>query len=159
MKATAWLVDQHRQLERLLAALETQKLARLPLLLELVEQLTTHLAIEDHVFYWEVRDRVDLPLDPFQNHHASTKKALVRAVVAEVDDVAFAERLEDLRLQMAEHVRQEEGVLMPRVEAIMTPTELDALGKRMQAFYTTVLKDPNGERSSAEPPVAGLRGG
>ena len=66
MMATTLLRDHHRRLQRLLARLGSERQLRMPLVLQLVEELMTHLSLEDHFFLCPVADKVGIRVDKYR---------------------------------------------------------------------------------------------
>jgi hypothetical protein len=135
MKATTLLRDQHRSLERLLVRLDGERHLRMPLVLQLVEELMTHLSIEDHFFLSPVADRVGIRVDRFREDQSCVRNAVLQAVFAEADDAIFGDRLRELIAGLDQHTRLFERDLLPLVESQMRSEDLEGIGDRMQAFW------------------------
>jgi hypothetical protein len=139
MNANRLLRSQHRRLENLLAHVDDDRPTRLARVLELVEELMTHLSIEDHLFLYRVADATGLRVDEYRDSQALVRNAMLQTVFVEEDDAAFASRLDELRVRFAEHVHTLERDLLPLVEARVAPAEMEALGDRMQAFWDATV--------------------
>ena len=148
MKATTLLRDQHRSLERLVARIGGERHLRMPLVLQLVEELMTHLSIEDHFFLSPIADRVGIRVGRFREDQAAVRNAVLQAVFAEGDDALFGERLRDLATAMERHVRTIERDLLPLVESQIRADELERLGDRMQAFWNAAIATETATRAS-----------
>jgi hemerythrin HHE cation binding domain-containing protein len=148
MKATTLLRDQHRSLERLLARLGGERHLRMPLVLQLVEELMTHLSLEDHFFLSPIADRVGIRVDGFREDQAAVRNAVLQVVFAEGDDALFGERLRDLGAAMEGHARTVERDLLPLVESQVRADELERLGDRMQAFWDAAIVAETTTRAS-----------
>jgi hypothetical protein len=133
MKATALLLKQHRALERLLTRLGRDKSLRLTLVLQLIEELLTHLSAEDHFFLCPVSD-AGISTDVYREEQASVRNAMLQAVFVEADDEAFDQRLGDLVSAFSHHAEGLENDLLPLVEARLRADHLEAIGDRMQKF-------------------------
>jgi hypothetical protein len=151
MKATSVLHHQHRRLAQLATAVEHDEALRIPRLLELVEELMAHVAIEDHFFYWAVADALDIPLASYHDDHARVKNALLQLVLAESDSRSFARRLADLVKAMEAHVALVEQSLVPLVEERMSPEDLEALGERMLSFHAAAVSSNPDRVPSIQP--------
>jgi hypothetical protein len=150
MKATTLLRDQHRRLERLLVRLGSERHLRMPLVLQLVEELMTHLSIEDHFFLSPIADRVGIRVDGFREDQALVRNAVLQAVFAEADDPVFEDRLGELMVALDEHARVVERDLFPLVESKVHVDDLEWIGDRMQAFWDAAV---GGERPTRESQV------
>jgi|GEM_PF-2522234 len=135
MKATTLLRDQHRSLEGLVARVSRERDSRLPLVLQLVEELMTHLSIEDHFFLCPVADTTGLRVEAYRESQGRVRNALLQAVFAEQDEMAFQPRLKELQSAFTQHTRVLERDLLPLVDSQLRPEELEAMGGRMQAFW------------------------
>jgi hypothetical protein len=150
MNAIRLLRMQHRRLEHLLAHVDDDRTMRLPSVLQLVEELMTHLSIEDHLFLSRVADSTGLRVDDYRESQGAVRNAMLQTVFVEEDDPAFTDRLAALRAAFAEHSRVLERDLMPLVEARVTPAELESLGERMQAFWEATVGPQPGAPEHAQ---------
>ncbi len=139
MKATSLLREQHRRLERLLARVGAEPSLRLPLVLQLVEELMTHLAVEDHFFLCAVADATGIRVDAYRHAQAAVRNAVLQAVFVEDDDEVFADRIGELHLELTRHVRVLERDLFPLVESQVPAADLEAVGARMQAYWEAAV--------------------
>jgi hypothetical protein len=139
MNAIRLLRTQHRRLEHLLAHVDDDRSARLPRVLQLVEELMTHLSIEDHLFLSRVADVTGLRVDDYRGSQGRVRNAMLQTVFVEDDDAAFAQRLGELRMAFTEHARVLERDLMPIVEMRLASGELETLGDRMQSFWDATV--------------------
>jgi hypothetical protein len=149
MKATALLRKQHRALERLLSRLGRDKPLRLTLVLQLIEELLTHLSVEDHFFLCPVSDATGIPTEVYRVEQASVRNAMLQAVFVEADDEAFDQRLGELVTAFTHHAEGVEHDLLPLVEARLRADHLEAIGDRMQAFLDAAVGGARHEASSA----------
>lgn len=138
MKATTLLREQHRRLERLIAQVGEDREMRLPLVLQLVEELMTHLSIEDHFFLCPVADSTGLRVEAYRESQAGVRNAVLQTVFAEDDDRVFDERLAELKTVFAQHARVLERDFFPLVESQLT-VPLETIGDRMQTFWEASL--------------------
>jgi hemerythrin len=139
MTATHLLADHHAQLSALLESLAGDRAARVARLLELVDKLTAHLAVESHFFYDRVRDASGDSLERCDRHHATIRSALRNVVKAAAhDDDSFEREVEFLRTVLHRHILEEQA-LAPIAERAVPPRELAALGARMHDFYASAV--------------------
>ena len=118
MKAKTLLREQHRRLDGLFARVESERgQTRLATMLQLVEELLTHLSLEEHVFLRGVGDGTGLRLDTYRSEHGDVRNALLQAVFAEQDEQRFVERLSELGVQMRLHAQVIERDVIGLVES------------------------------------------
>jgi hypothetical protein len=140
MKATVLLLKQHRALERLLTHLGRDKSLRLTLVLQLIEDLLTHLSVEDHFFFCPVSDATGISTEAYRSEQASVRNAMLQAVFAEADDEAFDRRLGELVAAFTQHAEGVEHELVPLVESRIRADHLEVIGDRMQAFLDAAVR-------------------
>lgn len=151
MKATTLLREQHRRLDGLLARVESERgQARLATMLQLVEELLTHLSLEDHVFLRGVADATGLRLESYRAEQGEVRNALLQAVFAEQDEARFAERLRELGSEMRRHVHEMERDVLGLVESQVPARDLEAMGDRMCRYWEAAV----GARIEQPPPPA-----
>jgi|SRR6478735_1352064 len=137
MKATDLLKQQHRTVEALFAKIEAGEPEALK---DLASALAAHMAIEHEFLYPESREvDEDAVLEAFEEH-AIAETALKRALALDPEDESFDARVKVLKELIEHHVKEEEGELFPKVEKALELTELEALGKQMEARFDQVLK-------------------
>lgn len=144
MKATTMLRRQHDRIAQVVGALEHEKHLRDPLFVELVEELTALLAIEESVFYPCVEGIIGVRLSDHRAEHLRAKSALrslascVRssptAPSSQSDVLAFASSYRELKATVERHIALERSALFPTVENELGDEALESLGKRMHAF-------------------------
>jgi hypothetical protein len=139
MKATSLLCDQHRRVEMLLARVAGERTLRLTLMLQLVEELMTHLSIEEHVFLSRVADATGMRADAYREEQGLVRNAVLQAVFAEEDDVLFAARLDELQSAFEQHTRLMERDVFPLADAHLKGEDLETMGVRMQTHWNAAL--------------------
>jgi hypothetical protein len=139
MNAIRLLRSQHRRLEHLLAHVDEERPTRLPRVLQLVEELMTHLSIEDHLFLCYVADATGVRVDEYRDAQTVVRNAMLQTVFVEENDPAFAERLAGLTAAFTDHAHVLERDLLPVVESRLGPGDLEALGDRMQSFWEATV--------------------
>jgi hypothetical protein len=143
MNAIRLLRTQHARLDYLLARIDGDRATRLPRVLQLVEELMTHLSIEDHLFLCRIADQTGLRVDEYRESQSRVRNAMLQAVFAEDDDCAFLERMGELRASFSHHTCLLDRSLMPLVESRLGAGDLETLGDRMQTFWdATVGPEP-----------------
>lgn len=139
MKATALLREQHQHLEELLRQVGHEPGSRLSLVLRLVEELMTHLSIEDALFLGAVADATSIPVQPYRTEQARVRNAVLQAVFVEGDDAQFDMRLYELAAEFRHHSCTLERDLLPVVETQLRCDELERIGLRMQSYWDSAL--------------------
>jgi hypothetical protein len=139
MKATSLLCDQHRRVETLLTRVVGERTLRLTLMLQVVEELMTHLSIEEHVFLSRVADATGMRADSYRQDQGLVRNAVLQAVFAEADDVLFAARLDDLQSAFVRHTHLMERDVFPLADAQLESEDLETMGARMQKHWNAAL--------------------
>jgi hypothetical protein len=135
MNAITLLREQHRRLGALILRVASERHARLALVLQLVEELMTHLSIEDHFFLCNVADATTLRIERYREEQAGVRNAVLQAVFVEDDDVAFDLRLRELRTAFEAYARVMDRELLPLVESHVQAGALEAIGARMETYW------------------------
>ena len=138
MDAIELLQHDHRMVEQLFrdfgsAASPNQRKGVVDIL---VRELSKHAAVEEELFY-PLADRI-LPAGAAEVQQHLREHLEVKRVLAELDGMAPEDdRMEGLvqRLQddVAEHVREEEGELMPKIREHLDQQALEELGEEIEA--------------------------
>jgi hypothetical protein len=139
MNATTLLREQHRRLEQLLGRVGHEPGARLSLVLRLVEELMTHLSIEDALFLATIADSTSIEVEPYREEQARVRNAVLQAVFVEQDDSQFGARLRELISEFRCHAAAVERELLPRVEAQLRGDELESVGTRMLLHWESAV--------------------
>lgn len=146
MKATTLLREQHRRLEGLLTRVESERgQVRLATMLQLVEELLTHLSLEDHVFLRGVADGTGLRLEAYRAEHGNMRNALLQAVFAEQDEERFDERLRELAGAMRHHAQVMERDVLGLVESHVPARDLESMGERMRRYWDAAVGGQTGQ--------------
>ena len=138
MEATQLLSKQHRKVEKLFRKLERKNPDAETTLHELANDLASHMAIEQEIFYPAI-NAVDesLVLESYEEH-ALAEVALKRLLATDPDDDAFKARVVALKELIQHHVKEEEEELFPKVQKKLGEEQLEALGKRMKKRFDEV---------------------
>jgi Hemerythrin HHE cation binding domain len=139
MKAISLLRDQHRRIGALLARVADEQQERLALVLQLVEELMTHLSLEDHVFLCGLADATGMRAETYRDNQAEVRNAVLQAVFAEEDDVVFGLRLMELASAFERHVRLMDRDVFPLAEAQLRREHLETMGTRMQMHWNAAI--------------------
>ncbi len=158
MDAIRMLKDDHKAVERLFKRFEkagdrayTEKRN---LVDRIVEELSTHAAIEEQLFYPVVRatvpDTEDIALESLEEHH------IVKWVLSELDDMdprseRFDAKVTVLIENVRHHVEEEEQEFFPKVRDELGRSALGDLGEALEAAKKVAPTHPH-PRSPDTPP-------
>lgn len=144
MDAIEYLTEQHREIESLFDQVESavRMGPRRRLRRKLFDLLAVHAAIEERLFYPAARDAgVEERLLGALVEHLSVERIVAEIVERGETSAGAAARMSHLRDRKAQHARDEEEELFPRVKELLTPDRLELLGRRM-ASAADQLMDP-----------------
>jgi hemerythrin superfamily protein len=154
------LREDHRRVEKLfkqyekLAKGEGTK-AKRQVVDEIIRELSVHAAIEEQVFYPEVRrrveDAVDTVLEGLEEHHI-VKWTLDELQGMSGDEERFDAKVTVLIESVRHHVEEEEGELFPSVREVIKRKELQELGETLEAARKTAPTRPH-PKAPDEPPA------
>ncbi len=140
MMATELLRRQHRRIASLVDEVATEATARrVALVLQLVEELFTHLSIEEGLFLGPIADATGLSVGAYRESQSRVRNAVLQAVFVEGNPADFDARRRELAQAFALHSRALERDLLPMVEENVAPTKLERMGARMQAFWDAAM--------------------
>jgi hemerythrin superfamily protein len=126
----------------------------------IVEELSIHATIEEHVFYPVVRATVpgteDIALESLEEHH------IVKWVLSELDGMDPAAERFDAKVtvlieNVRHHVEEEEGEFFPKVRDELGRKALGDLGAALEQAKSTAPTHPH-PRSPDTPPSNGVVG-
>ena len=150
MDALKLLAEDHQKVKRLMAELEktTERglKTREELFTKLIQELTIHEAIEERIFYPEVKEKAttkqleELVTESYEEHH------FVDVVKAEIQDTPFdaeewAAKFKVMMENIEHHAfEEEEGKMFPKVRKAFTNAELEDMGTRMAELKQQLLE-------------------
>ncbi|WLQ32054.1 hemerythrin domain-containing protein [Streptomyces castrisilvae] len=164
----AELTTDHREVDELFAEIEKQPVGddrRRKLADQLTIELVRHSVAEEMHLYPAVRrfvDDGDDMADKELSDHAKVEQHLKELEGLPADDPQFDHLVAKLKLEVSEHVRDEEGRLFPLLAAACSPEALDTLGERVRAAKKTAPTRPHPSAPDTPPgnkilgPGAGL---
>ncbi|MFE5112368.1 hemerythrin domain-containing protein [Streptomyces sp. NPDC056663] len=132
------LTIDHREVDGLFERIEAQPVGdkqRRKLADEVTIELVRHSVAEEMYLYPAVRKHVeggDRIADKELSDHAAVERHLQELERLDADDPQFDHLVAKLRLEVSEHVRDEEERLFPLLAAACTPEALDALGDKIR---------------------------
>jgi len=154
MDALEVIREQHDEVDRLFAKIEQSEdlTEKAELFTELGNKIAAHSRMEQELFYPAANTKQTHELlVRFTEEHLSVYRILADLLELEPSDERFAAKLAVMKEQFVLHSRQEEeAVLMPQVEKVMTPEERDRLGDEMLARYDKVLLEGPGQQVPEE---------
>jgi hemerythrin superfamily protein len=160
LDAIQLLESQHRAVDRLFQSIgdgsngkETQ-----PTVLQIIDKLTAHAAIEERHFYPAVRsaDTEDLIDDAYEDHR-EVKEICLHLLDIGPSDENYQAKVEELQGLVEEHVSVEESELFPMARALLDASELEALGQQMVATMTDLEQEGSAREQLANDLGEGAR--
>jgi len=138
MNATDLLVLQHQTIQRLIERLASDGANRAGLLLELIEELLVHIAVEEEIFYPASQRAIDVSLRVHRAQHRRAKDIILHMATFGVDGRDFTEKLAELDEIVREHVDLEERGLLPEAAREMSAPQLHGLAARMHVLRASL---------------------
>ena len=135
--ATAFLTQQHREVERSFAAVLRTDDTRMrrATMQDIIQQLTLHTTLEETIFYPAVKGldtekAKDMVLEAFEEHH------VVKLLLKELPKVdpradSFEAKMTVLKELVEHHVQEEEQEMFPMAERRLGPERSRALAETM----------------------------
>ena len=139
MDAIALLKADHDKVKELLAQLEktTERgvKTRGELFATIKGELTVHEAIEEEIFYPELKSHpkaVDIVLEGYQEHHV-VDLLMAELEALDVDDESWGAKAKVMQENVEHHMEEEEGDMFKKARQVFDRDELEDLGRRMEA--------------------------
>jgi hemerythrin superfamily protein len=162
MDALEVLTHDHRMVEQLFrdyhaAASDKQRRAVVELL---VRELSKHAALEELMIYplaKRVLDDGAQEVDEHLSEHMALKKTLLALDRLPEGDERTDDLVARLRRDVEEHVREEEGELMPRIRAAVPQEDLAELGQLLEKAKRSAPTRPH-PHAPDHPPALTLAG-
>lgn len=132
MDITALLKEDHREVENLIAQLESG--ADKDTFLKLKSSLELHTQIEESIYYPALEDKSetdDLITDAYQEHD-EVDELLEEMSGTDIESDEFQTLLQQLKDSINHHVKEEENELFPKSEEILGAETLDRMGDEME---------------------------
>jgi hemerythrin superfamily protein len=150
MDAISLLKDDHDAVEALLTELAESTSRAVKKRAELLEkirvELKAHAMIEEEIFYPAFKakgDRADddkMYFEALEEHRAAGDLVLPDLLNTPVDSEKFSGRAKVLKELVKHHADEEEKEMFPRSKKLLSKDELAALGTRMAARKTELVK-------------------
>lgn len=160
MNAISLLERDHRNVEGIFDQLENLKgdsssKRKKELCERLVRELSIHSAIEEMIFYPEVKrsvaDAKEIVLESLEEHNV-VKWELDSIQSMKIGDARLDAKIKVLKDAVMHHVEEEENVLFPMVRKQMDASKLTDLGKRLEQVKRIAPTRPH-PRAPDQPPA------
>ncbi|MET9452460.1 hemerythrin domain-containing protein [Streptomyces cinerochromogenes] len=160
MDALEVLAHDHRMVEQLFrdyhaAASDRQRRGVAELL---VRELSRHAALEEMLLYPLARKALpdgEREVDEHLSEHMAVKRTLLELDRLGEGDPHADELVDQLRREVEEHIREEEGVMMPRLREALSQQELDELGRTIAGAKQSAPTRPH-PNAPEKPPALTL---
>lgn len=134
MNAIELLKADHDTVDRLFQKVKATEEGEHKELFEKIKaELDVHTHIEEKIFYPRLKqeeDLKDITLEGVEEHHQA--KMFLRELANLTDDSEkFEPKLKVLMEDITHHVQEEEGEMFPKVEKVISASELETLGRQM----------------------------
>jgi hemerythrin superfamily protein len=129
------IVSDHRHVEALFSRVEVGPTLDQAVLDELIRELSIHAAIEEQVLYPAIRSQVEGGeglADHSLDEHQEVKELLASIEKGGADDPQTPELVSKLIAGVREHVREEEGRILPQLKSSIAPEALIAMGEALE---------------------------
>jgi hemerythrin superfamily protein len=122
---------------------------------KLVRELSIHAAIEEMIFYPEVKKAIaeakEIVIESLEEHNV-IKWELDAIQSSKVSDAHFDAKIKVLKDAFMRHIEEEENVLFPMVRQGMATSELGEIGKRLEHARSIAPTRPH-PRAPNRPPA------
>jgi hemerythrin superfamily protein len=157
MDATRLLEHDHRKVEELCDRLEGAQgdtEAKDTIAQEIVRELSIHAAIEEEVFYPEVKAAVpdgESLVDQSLEEHQEVKELLAEIESMDPGDPGFHQKMEKVISDVKDHVEEEEGQMFPKLRGAISANKLIEIGSRLEKAKKRAPTRPH-PKAPNEPP-------
>jgi hemerythrin-like domain-containing protein len=149
MDAITLLKRDHDKVKRLLAELDTTTergvKTRTTLFATIKGELTAHEAIEEEIFYPELKAHPkakDIVLEGYEEHHV-VNEIMSELESTPVDDETWGAKASVMKENLEHHIEEEEGEMFKAARSVFDRAELDDLGQRMAARKEQARRELN----------------
>jgi hemerythrin-like domain-containing protein len=138
MDAIELLHTQHQKVKGIFEKLENGKGDAIANVLDLIDNLAAHMAIEQDIFYPEViAADPDLVSEAFEEHSIA-EFALKRLLATGPEEDAFKARVVAAKELIEHHVKEEEDELFKKAKKMLGKDRLEELGAQMKKRFDEV---------------------
>lgn len=158
-EVTQYLIDQHREVEQMLAsALEADEAGRRRLFEQAADHLVLHIESEERVLFPAIKssNTKDILLETLEEH-LSLKRLLVDLMQLAPQDDTYEAKLKVLREQTEHHHEEEEDDLFPKLRKALPQDVRERLAQDVDALQAELRQRPaprrivSGETDAAAP--------
>jgi hypothetical protein len=139
MNAITLLTNDHKKMRTLLDQLESTTergvKTRTQLFAEIKGELMVHEAIEEEIFYPELKTHPkarDIVLEGYEEHHV-VDLLMGELEALAVDDESWGAKAQVMKENVEHHMEEEEGDMFKKADQVFDDAELEDLGGRMMA--------------------------
>ena len=139
MNATDFLKSQHREVEQLFKTIETSSgVTKTNLVKELAANLAAHMRIEEELVYPLAKEfDEDGEMEAMEEHNVAAY-TIKRLAGVGIDDATADAKLKVLKDLIAHHVKEEETMLLPKLERGIGPARNEALGVQCKKRFDEI---------------------
>jgi hemerythrin-like domain-containing protein len=146
MQAIRLLEDDHREIKRLLAELESTtehgKKTRKELFEQVRRELTVHEVIEEEIFYPTLKQHPkakEIVLEGYEEHDV-VDTLMGELETVPYDDETWGPKAKVMTENVEHHISEEEKEMFVKARQVLDDDELEALGNEMAARKAEALK-------------------
>ena len=139
MTATTLLCRQHRRIEQILRAVRSDGHRRNRLLLELLAEMTSHLAVESSLLYPAARRAARIALVEEAALHRRIRETLCDLTTLRLSGEAFAQKADLLAKVFDAHARLDESAVYPALVRSMDLPGLEELGDDIERLSAALI--------------------
>ena len=146
MNALTLLTNDHKKMRTLLDQIESTTergvKTRTQLFAEIKGELMVHEAIEEEIFYPELKAHPkarDIVLEGYQEHHV-VDLLMGELEALAVDDESWGAKAIVMKENVEHHMEEEEGDMFKKARQVFDDAELDELGESMMARKEELMR-------------------
>ena len=136
------LTDQHKEVDQLIAKIESGKGDKAALFQQLADKLAAHATVEEKIFYPAVMTKKthDL-LEESVEEHLEIKRTLADMLHLDPKSDEFDAKLNVMKENLSHHAHEEEeDKMFPMVRKLMDADQLAALGNQVLAMFEELMQ-------------------
>ena len=151
------LKDEHRRMIELFQEIEETPLSadrRKAVFEQVSTALSVHAMAEEELLYPLMRRSIpdgDAMVDHALDEHQTVKETLARLEKMSADNLDFEGELRTLMANVREHIKEEEGELLPLLQQHVDQKTIDALGPQLQAAEAMAPTRPHPNAPNTPP--------